>query len=98
MRKNKKQIAINGEIYFMDDACREYIFSIEKKIRNIEHENMMLRGELEAIKPVLENKNHKPAMSKDCDECKYCVRSSWNGEVIGCRKDNVCEDFKLKGE
>lgn len=94
MRKNiSKYFAYNGETYLMDDKSREYLFYIEKKLRDVEYENSNLKKELDAIKPVLENKNYKPAMSKECDKCKYCVRSSWNGEIIGCRKDNVCKDF-----
>lgn len=73
---------------------QEKYFEIERKYHDLEFENSKLKMELKCIKSVVESKDYKPALSKDCGDCKFCVRSSWNGCVIGCRKDNVCADFE----
>lgn len=53
-----------------------------------------LKNELNEIKPIVEDKKLKPAISKDCAYCKFVVRSRSDNSVIGCCKDNVCEDFR----
>lgn len=65
-----------------------------EQLRQLSRECGELRGELDAIKPVLENGKIKPAVSGHCRECVYCVHSDWDGSVLGCCKDVVCEDFK----
>ena len=74
---------------------KEKYFEIDKKYRDLQFENSKLKAELKRIKPIVESKDYKPAISKDCGDCKFCVRSPWNNDIIiGCRKDNVCADFK----
>ena len=69
-------------------------FELNEKYCDLQIKNKNLSEELKRIKPVVESKDYKPALSKDCGDCKFCVRSSWNGCIIGCRKDNVCADFE----
>ena len=66
----------------------------DKKYHDLQFENSNLKEELKRIKPIVESKDYKPALSKDCGDCKFCVRSPWNDDIIGCRKDNVCADFE----
>lgn len=79
-------VFINGKIYEVNEAVYNYITALEKDLYKV-------KGELEIIKPILENKDLKPAISKDCQDCKYAVKSRWNGDPLGCRKDNLCPDF-----
>lgn len=65
-----------------------------KRIHDLQYEVGTLRGELEAIKPVIETKKLKPAVSEYCGMCVYAQRSRWDGSIIGCCKDVVCSDFK----
>lgn len=69
------------------------IESLNHKLRDMELENMKLREELDRIKPVLECEKLTPAVSRKCRDCKYVVKSSWNGDILGCCKDSVCESF-----
>ena len=73
---------------------KEKYFEIDKKYQDLQFENLNLKAELKCIKPIVESKDYKPALSKDCGDCKFCVRSPWNNDIIGCRKDNVCADFE----
>ena len=73
---------------------KEKYFEIDKKYQDLQFENLNLKSELKCIKPIVESKDYKPALSKDCGDCKFCVRSPWNNDIIGCRKDNVCADFE----
>ena len=69
-----------------------------EQLTQLSRECSELKSELYAIKPVLENGKIKPAVSKHCRECVYCVRSDWDGSILGCCKDIVCEDFKAIGD
>ena len=62
--------------------------NVELKIQNRE-----LKRKLDEIKPILANHQLKPAISKDCSECRYVVKSKDGFDILGCRKDAVCEDF-----
>ena len=73
---------------------KEKYFEIDEKYQDLQFENLNLKAELKCIKPIVESKDYKPALSKDCGDCKFCVRSPWNNDIIGCRKDNVGADFE----
>lgn len=91
-------IPVDDGILKMNQATYNYIMKLENKIANLEREKVKIEKELKAIKPVIESKNYTQAISKDCGECKFVVRSRWNGDIIGCRKNGVCDDFAPKGE
>ena len=78
------------------DRLYEEYKMLEVKLETLAHDNCKLRNELNAIKPVVENKNWEPAVSRDCGVCAFVVRSKWNGSIIGCRKNCVCKDFRLE--
>ena len=88
-----------SQLYYVPKPVQEYIWFLEKAVTDNEHELDKAKMELKIIKPVLESGTLKPAVSKSCYDCKYCVRSRWNGDILGCNKDLVCGDFtKVKGE
>lgn len=70
---------------------------VRRQIVELKAKNEALKEELAAIKSVVENKDIKPPVSRDCGDCKFAVYSPWdNISVIGCRKDCLCEDFTPK--
>lgn len=89
MKKNFNSIYKNGSEIVVNDYGLEYIHALEKRIDDLEQE-------LKAIKPVIEHKDYKPCVSADCCDCKYSVRSIFGDKLLGCFKDNVCEDFVPK--
>lgn len=75
-----------------------YISNLRTENRDLKRENEKLNYELKYIKPIVENKELKPAISKNCEDCIYCIKSPfYRKDILGCIKDNVCDDFK-KGE
>lgn len=89
MKKHFNSIYKNGSEIVVNDYGLEYIHALEIKLVDLEQE-------LKAIKPVIEHKDYKPCVSADCYGCKYSVRSIFGDKLLGCFKDNVCEDFVPK--
>lgn len=96
-KKEKIQFHIpDGDDVFLEKSVVKYIEKLERDLDNAKHNARMAKNELECIKPIVESKKLKPAVSKSCENCRYVVTSRWDGEVLGCRKDCVCEDFSPK--
>lgn len=75
-----------------------YISNLRTENCCLKRENGKLDSELKSIKPIVEKKELKPAISKNCEDCIYCIKSPFNRkDILGCIKDNVCDDFK-KGD
>lgn len=72
------------------------IMRLKEELRAIKFENATLKRELELIKPALEDKRITPPASKACEDCKFSVLSPWNRQVIGCRKNALCDDFSKR--
>lgn len=87
-----------GEVGYVDKTAYTYIKNLENKLYDMEHEKRKLEWELRSIKPVLETPGLKPAVSTQCRNCRFGVRSSYNGDVIGCNINCVCGDFSPKEE
>lgn len=83
-------VIIKGELYHVDSKVKEYINQLEE----IQFEKRKLERELETIKPVLENPDLKQALSEKCNDCRFVVRSKWNGHILGCKKGIVCDDYE----
>lgn len=86
-------IPAEAGLYYVPKCVQEYISFLEKALIDKSNELSKAKTELEIIKPVLEACTLKPAVSKECGGCKYCVRSPWNSDILGCNKDLVCGDF-----
>lgn len=80
-------ISVDGNGY-------KYILELENGLRDKDREIYDLRAELKSISPIIKSEHYKPALSTDCGHCKYVVLSPFNKRIIGCRKQNVCEDFE----
>ena len=52
--------------------------------------------ELKEIKLILETPGLKPAVSLYCKDCDFVLQSPYNNDVLGCRKDVVCDSFRSK--
>ena len=87
-----------NRLYYVPKPVMEYVRFLKKADIDNKYELDKAKIELKIIKPVLESGTLKPAISKSCGDCKYCVKSSWNGDILGCNKDLVCGDFtKVEG-
>ena len=98
-RRNEEVFSVNignGRWVSVPIEVSDYIDLLKKKNMDLEHKIKCLEGELIAVKPVVANPTFKQAVSKDCSRCKYVLNSRWNGDILGCMKDNVCEDFVKK--
>lgn len=84
---NYEKFEVNGHVF-------NYVTELEQEIRDLKYKNSELEKELKAIKPVVERKEYKPAISEDCYNCIYVVKSPFNNNILGCRKGSVCEDYK----
>ena len=87
-------ISSNNKIIYADKDTYECIENLKADIRRLTKERNDAIASLNAIKPIVEHKDYRPALSRDCCNCKFVVRSHWDGDIIGCRKENVCNDFK----
>ena len=83
----------------------EELRELHYKNDDLRYENMQIKVEkheleehLKKVLPIVEHKDFKPALSKDCYDCVYGVLDPMTNAVIGCRKDNVCSDFKPEEE
>lgn len=97
-RKNTYPVFLYGEIYRVEPEVGKLIDKLRDELRDTKHELTVMECELKRIKPIIEHKDFKPAVSKDCADCQFVVKSPWDHEVLGCRKDNLCEDFRKKEE
>ena len=91
----------NNGVLHKEREIQEYIWYLEK-------EKVGLTEELNAIRPILEDPNIKPPVSAKCSECKfavfgpkhhmvtsaYSVHRATTQQLLGCRKDGLCDDFK----
>lgn len=81
----------------------QYNRKAEEKV-NLELENQHLKTEnsnlqrklkeLEFFVPKIKSGEIKKAVSKECESCEYCVKSSIDNSIYGCKKDCVCNDYK----
>lgn len=97
-KTTREIVVIDGAVFYVEKPVYDYIHSLRDSLFESNIELRKAQHELEEIKPVVESKNYKPAISEDCLCCKYVILSNVTGNIIGCRKDNVCEDFAEKSE
>lgn len=87
-------VCIGDGFYTCNVKVAEYIRNLEMKSKDLQEKLQAVETELKSIKPALEFKDLKPAVSKSCQDCMYAVFSNWDHAILGCRKDAICEDFK----
>lgn len=81
-----RTIKVNEDVYYYISSLKDEICDLKFDLRKAEHE-------LKAIKPIVESKDLKYAISEFCGSCRFVVRSSYSHDIIGCRKGCVCDDF-----
>ena len=91
--RNDRILLVDGLALSMSEDVYNSVCELKNKLEKVENENIKLVTELQIIKPVLEKKDLAPAVGSHCGYCRYAVKSRWDGEVIGCCKNIVCEDF-----
>lgn len=96
MRLNKEVVYIGDRMFYVPPEVKRYIDEQIQTITNLSDKKWSLEQQLERIKPIVEDKKLKPALSQNCSGCKYVVKSSWNGEPLKCCRDSVCEDYTPK--
>ena len=84
----------NYEKFEVNEHVFNYVTELEQEIRDLKYKNSELEKELKAIKPVVERKEYKPAISEDCYNCIYVVKSPFNNNILGYKKGSVSEDYK----
>ena len=109
-KKNRKVIE-SYHIYVDDPADTELI--VDKAtydyINKLKEAYFSVKKELDAITPIIDSPNFTPAISKECADCKYVIfnpaslKINMLGEVIhkevmGCRRNSLCEDFVKREE
>lgn len=100
MRKKKEkkvQVYIENTLVSVEPDIADRIEELQRKFDATKRENFELQNELCAIKPVIETKKLKPAVSEQCKDCDYVCTSAWSGAIIGCKKDCLCDDYRPKG-
>ena len=95
-RKETATILIGTTWYKVPKEVSDRIDDLEKQRDQLKKDVNELVTQLKLIKPVLESKELKPALSNRCKKCKYSVKSRYNGEVLGCIHDAVCSDYSDK--
>ena len=97
-KKETCRVFVNGIQFNVEPLLGKFIEQLKEENHELKHELAVKSNELYRIKPILERNDFKPAISTDCANCKYVVKNTWNNDVLGCRKDNVCDDFSPKEE
>ena len=97
-QKDKDTIVIDDIVYLVDPAVARYIETLRHNLRDAKYDKEGLKRELELIKPIVKDSDFKPALSEDCLNCDFVIKSPWNGYALGCIKHNVCDDFKRREE
>ena len=93
--------ALDGIEYRVQEGLFDYVCELQRKVMELTNLNNELElkaskfeKELTAIKPIVGNAKYEPPVSKDCGECKFVIISRFSGDVVGCRRNMVCDDFR----
>ena len=88
----------NARLREVNEKYRIECNELRSKNCELEYTTSDLKNELEKIKPVVATSGFKPAVTDKCDKCKFAYYSDYDGELIGCLKGMVCDDFEPYGE
>ena len=89
---------ISEDLYRYINKLTDDISSLKTENNYLTSKYLHAKSELDSIKHMVERKDYAPAISRDCEDCKFALLSVWDGTPIGCRKNCLCDDFKKKGE
>ena len=88
----KRELWIADEPITVDKRVYDYVIELENELNDYKRQVLRLSTEINELVPLLKDKPYGPAISKDCKTCRYCVIR--NSRVLGCMKNNVCEDYQ----
>ena len=77
---------------------RDKYYDIKSDLYECKRENAEMINKIEIDWPVISNPLLEPAISEQCKNCKYVIKSSWDGAVLKCCKNSVCMNFQKEGE
>ena len=82
----------------VDTDYKTMYYELLHKYDKLKDEKVGLECELTSVKGQVQNMKLKPALSAQCKNCKYCIASRWDGDILGCCKGLVCDDFEKDDE
>ena len=93
-----EEVVNNHELNREESIKRRYtlmnnIAKLEMKNQELKKRVDELEKELSLIKPVFETPGFKPAMTARCGNCGFAYFSEYDGTLLGCAKDVVCDDY-----
>lgn len=56
-----------------------------------------LKEMYDELVPFIKEMDFEPAFSNHCEDCKYCAKTE-KGVILGCIKNNVCNDFEKENK
>lgn len=77
---------------------RDEYYDTKSDLAECKSENAEMKNKIEIDWPVISNPILEPAISEQCRNCKYVIKSGWNNDVLKCCKNSVCMDFEKEGE
>lgn len=77
---------------------RDEYYDIKSDLDECKRENAEMKHKIEIDWPVISNPLLEPAISRQCRNCKYAVKSGWDNDVLKCCKNSICMDFQKEGE
>ena len=78
---------ISEDLYRYINKLTDDISSLKKENNDLTLKYLNAKSELDSIKHAVERKCYAPAISRDCENCKFALLSVWDGTPIGCRKN-----------
>lgn len=91
-------VRVDDVYYDVDLRVAKYFENLKRENSRLKNDNDILREQIKELKAYTSIEGYAPAVSQECGDCMYVVKSRCLGGVIGCRKNMICEDFKPKGE
>lgn len=86
-------ISYNGDEARVSLDAWSIFISLKEELRDVKREKENLENELKCLRPIIESPGYTAPKSKECDDCKFVVKNRCNGQVVGCRREALCDDF-----
>lgn len=88
--------AIRSRKYWMkryEMSNREF-WDLKGELVDCKHEKRLLELKIKEDYPILHDPTLDPVVSVLCKECKYVIKSNWDGGALKCCKNVVCVNFE----
>ena len=89
-----------GTDYVRDALIKKQDIEMNNLKEEHKSEICKLKQELEYVLPIVKKVDLKPATSEQCIDCKFAVVDYFHypPRILGCRKDQLCNDYYPNGE